>query len=92
MTIELNGSSEGSKKIIVPMLITNAALDIPIIRYNVSELLLNDVATEKPENNLMKQLSASFPKVTEPNLDALVDAASTESEIYLSSVKHVKET
>ena len=35
MTIELTRSSEGSNKIIVPMLITNAALDLPIFGYNV---------------------------------------------------------
>ena len=51
MTIELKGSSEGSNKIIVPMLITNAALDLPIIAYNVLEQLLSDVVTETPENN-----------------------------------------
>ena len=60
MTIELNGSSDGSHKVIVPLLITNAALDLPVIGYNVLEQLLNDVGTENPKKNLMDQLSASF--------------------------------
>ena len=49
MNIELNGSSDGSNKIIVPMLITNAAMDLPIIGYNALEQLLNDVGTENPK-------------------------------------------
>ena len=42
-TIELKGPSKKSNKVIVPMLITGATLDLPIIGYNVLEELLSMV-------------------------------------------------
>ena len=90
MTIELKGPSEGSNKIIVPMLITHAALDLPIIGYNVLEQLVNVVGTENQENYLITQSAASFPKTNEEDLEALVNTVLTDGDIYLSTVKTSK--
>ena len=90
MTIELKGPSEGSNKIIVPMLITHAALHLPIIGYNVLEQLVNVVGTENQENYLITQLAASFPKANEEDLEALVNTVLTDGDIYLSTVKKSK--
>ena len=50
MTIELKEPSKKSNRVIVPMLITSATLDLPIIRYNILEELLRLSGKMTPVN------------------------------------------
>ena len=89
-TIVLKGPSKKLNKVIVPMLITGATLDLPIIGYNVLEELLSIGGLENSEYNLLGQLSTSFPMMHETNLIALLNAVFMEREAYLSTVKTCK--
>ena len=90
MTIELKGPSKKSNRVIVPMLITGATLDLPIIGYNVLEELLSIGGLQNPEYNVLGKLSASFPMMHETKLSGLLDTVITEREAYLSTVKTSK--
>ena len=71
----------------VPMLVTNYPLDSPIIGYNVIEELLKP----KRSDTNVASLPSSFPEMSQPNLQNLVNLIKTETTSFdLSSVKSGK--
>ena len=87
MTIELKGLSKKSNRVIVPLLVTGATLDFPIIGHKSIGRVTMRQWPRKPRIYPTWQIVCKFPMMYNTNLSALFDTALVERKACLSIVK-----
>ena len=74
----------------VPFLVSNNALDLPIIGYNIIERITQNLSGDTEQPRFLVVLSSSLVGVDRDNVEALVDFIKAEKPSNLSMLKTTK--